>query len=292
MKKLIMFFGLVLILMGCNKDIQPNITQNNTSATVGTTISKSTSAPVLFMTNYVPTTASGRISGTTMTVVSVVVGTLAIGDELCGPLAGTTITAFGTGSGGVGTYTVSISQTYGSASQPASFAVTFKGSVNWGDGNTTNYNDGCMSSLSLMHIYAIPGIYTVNINYNYPNSITSFTIDKPDSIISLLGLGGIFNGLPSYKKYLVLRSTKLTGIDLTGAQTISNLFLNDNSLNSAAVNNVLIQIDNSGLTYANCNCGGTVPLLSLKQTIPAPPTGAGITAFNNLLAKGWSIMHD
>ncbi len=56
---------------------------------------------------------SGSISGTVLTVTSVVSGTLAIGQVISGTgvTVGTTITNFGTGTGGVGTYTVGTSQT-------------------------------------------------------------------------------------------------------------------------------------------------------------------------------------
>lgn len=59
----------------------------------------------------------GSIAGTTLTVTSVVSGTLVVGQliyDFSAPaaiLAGTTITAFGSGSGGTGTYTVSQAQT-------------------------------------------------------------------------------------------------------------------------------------------------------------------------------------
>lgn len=58
----------------------------------------------------------GVITGTTLTVTSVVSGTIAIGQVLSGVgvTAGTSIIAFGTGSGGTGTYTVSTSQTVAS----------------------------------------------------------------------------------------------------------------------------------------------------------------------------------
>ncbi|MGC4041417.1 MAG: hypothetical protein QM710_11710 [Flavobacterium sp.] len=59
---------------------------------------------------------TASITGTTMTVTGVTSGMLAVGQALWGTgiTGGTTITAFGTGSGGVGTYTVSASQTVGS----------------------------------------------------------------------------------------------------------------------------------------------------------------------------------
>lgn len=55
---------------------------------------------------------SGTIAGNTLTVTSITNGKLRIGMKLSGTglPAGTTITAFGTGTGGVGTYTVSFNK--------------------------------------------------------------------------------------------------------------------------------------------------------------------------------------
>lgn len=59
---------------------------------------------------------TGSISGATLTVTSMSLGTIAVGATLFGAgiAAGTTITAPGTGTGGIGTYTVSQSQTIAS----------------------------------------------------------------------------------------------------------------------------------------------------------------------------------
>jgi hypothetical protein len=58
------------------------------------------------------------IAATTMTVSAVAAGTLAVGQVLTdttgGLVPGTTITAFGSGSGGTGTYTISPTQTVAS----------------------------------------------------------------------------------------------------------------------------------------------------------------------------------
>ena len=60
---------------------------------------------------------TAAIAGTTMTVSAVASGALAVGQPLTGAnvTAGTIITALGTGTGGVGTYTVSPTQTAASA---------------------------------------------------------------------------------------------------------------------------------------------------------------------------------
>jgi len=63
----------------------------------------------------IDTILQGSISGTTLTVTSIQNGPILLGNPLIGVgiSAGTTVTAFLTGSGGVGTYTVSVAQTYG-----------------------------------------------------------------------------------------------------------------------------------------------------------------------------------
>ena len=56
---------------------------------------------------------TGSIAGTVLTVTSVTSGTITVGQPISGTgiTAGTYITAFGTGTGGAGTYTVNTSQT-------------------------------------------------------------------------------------------------------------------------------------------------------------------------------------
>lgn len=58
----------------------------------------------------------GSIAGTVLTVTQVLAGTISIGQSLTGTgiASGTTITALGTGTGGLGTYTVQPSQTVAS----------------------------------------------------------------------------------------------------------------------------------------------------------------------------------
>ena len=60
-----------------------------------------------------PSFFTGSITGTTLTITNVVTGSLAVGTYITGPnvLAGTQITALGSGTGGVGTYTVNSTQT-------------------------------------------------------------------------------------------------------------------------------------------------------------------------------------
>jgi hypothetical protein len=71
----------------------------------------------LSISNTTPTPAfTGSISGTTLTVSAISAGYLGVGSVIAGSgvTGGTTITAFVSGLGGAGTYTVSVSQTIGS----------------------------------------------------------------------------------------------------------------------------------------------------------------------------------
>jgi hypothetical protein len=115
------------------------------SQTVASTIINSVAAPAI---------VTGAISGTTLTVSAVTSGTLKIGQTIegTGVTDGTIITAFGTGSGGAGTYTVSASQTVSSTTIYA---------LNW---TVLPSTDG-----------AFEGGGTVDISDNY------FVYNKPNS---------------------------------------------------------------------------------------------------------------
>jgi hypothetical protein len=115
------------------------------SQTVASTTINSTAAPAI---------VTGAISGTTLTVSAVTSGTLKIGQTIegTGVTDGTIIKAFGTGSGGAGTYTVSASQTVSSTTIYA---------INW---TVLPANDG-----------PFEGGGTVDITDNY------FVYNKPDS---------------------------------------------------------------------------------------------------------------
>jgi hypothetical protein len=92
---------------------------------------------------------TGSISGTTLTVSTVTSGTIRIGDTLSGSgvLPNTTISAFGTGTGGAGTYSVSLSQTVGSdtivSSKLDSGAVIIRESADDESGYATFTFDSC-----------------------------------------------------------------------------------------------------------------------------------------------------
>ena len=102
-----------------------NVSQNTVITALGTgtggvgtyTVSNSqTTASTSINSVASPAIVTGAIAGTTLTVSAVTSGTLKIGQTIegTGVTDGTIIKAFGSGSGGVGTYTVSASQTVSS----------------------------------------------------------------------------------------------------------------------------------------------------------------------------------
>lgn len=106
-----------------------NIITLNTSNVVVTAINEAVAANLLLVASGVPSGAKitevqpcasnfdATISGTTLTVSALNTGTIKVGQVISGAgvTANTTITAYGTGTGGIGTYTVDTSQTVGSA---------------------------------------------------------------------------------------------------------------------------------------------------------------------------------
>ena len=140
-----------------------NIAQNTVITALGTgtggvgtyTVSDSqTTASTTINSVASPAIVTGAIAGTTLTVSAVTSGTLKIGQTIegSGVTDGTIIKAFGTGSGGAGTYTVSASQTVSSTTIYA---------LNW---TVLPANDG-----------PFEGGGTVDITDNY------FVYNKPDS---------------------------------------------------------------------------------------------------------------
>ena len=79
---------------------------------------------------------TGAIAGTTLTVTAVTSGSLVTGQTISGPgiAPGTTITSVTTGTGGVGTYTINVSQTVASGTVTAQVTPTIDGDILLGRG--------------------------------------------------------------------------------------------------------------------------------------------------------------
>jgi hypothetical protein len=114
--------------------VVPGATISGTNVVSGTTVTRQISGTTggigVYSVSTAQTVASTTVSGTygTMTVTAVASGTLAIGQVLAGAnvTAASFITAYGTGTGGTGTYIVSPTQTAASATVTATGAVETK----------------------------------------------------------------------------------------------------------------------------------------------------------------------
>lgn len=93
---------------------------------------------------------TGDISGTTLTVSAVTNGVLTVGSAISGTgiTAGTKVTAYGSGTGGAGTYTVDISQTVASTTITSgdTFKIALYTSSASLDSSTTVYSSSNESS--------------------------------------------------------------------------------------------------------------------------------------------------
>lgn len=207
---------------------------------------------------------TGSVALTTMTVTAVTSGTIVVGTGISGTgiTAGTTVTAFLTGSGGVGTYTLSASQTVSSTTITATgFPITRNGNTTQGtftpfsQTGWSNYFDGSSYITIPYAAPLVPGtgdftietwaFHTVANNYSiYTNQLSgglSFQ-RNPDNYIHV-DVDGITNILTQTGSTLPLNTW--VHIAFTRAGTTTRLFIN-------GVLNV------SGTNSSNIGTGGTI----------------------------------
>jgi len=100
------------------------------SYTIPSTKNAMTTGPITLGGGFVGT---GSIAGTTLTIDSVTSGAVAVGSVIAGTsiTSGTVITELGTGTGGIGTYTVDISQSVSLDAITAAVIVTVSSGSRW-----------------------------------------------------------------------------------------------------------------------------------------------------------------
>ena len=132
---------------------------------------------------------------------------------------------------------------------------------------TTNYN-GTGDSISSLIFRTLPQLESVQL----VNSATA--IPPPCSLT--------FQNVVNLSQ-IIFRNYNMTNLNLFGGlPSVNNLLVNDNNLPSADLDDIIITLDNNGLT------GGT--LNYSNQTGGASPNiGVSGTAYNNLIAKGWTV---
>jgi len=147
----------------------------------------------------------------------------------------------------------------------------------------------------------IPGTSTnslTSVNLSGCTALQSLRLDDSDfsaGIPSLAGLTSLsiidfdqcsisgvvdLSGLPALTDLDFGGNTALTSIIIADAQPIIEFYASDCALTEVSVNDILQWLDGNSEIDGYLNfTGGTNAL----------PTGAGITAYNNLTAKGWTI---
>ena len=140
---------------------------------------------------------------------------------------------------------------------------------------------------SVDYIGVVPNLYSLTVLFN--PAITSFTMGSnfPACIdVELFQCDNLSSVSVAGNPQLVTLHLEqvgfgpLTTLDVTGCTGLTGVYATGCTLDQASVNNLLVTLDNSGLS------GGTVNITF--GTSPAP-NGAGATAKTNLIGKGWSV---
>lgn len=143
--------------------------------------------------------------------------------------------------------------------------------VRWGDGTSSISESG----VGAQHTYTATGTYTIRIATGELTYLTSN--DQP--VIDMRNWPSELVGLQ------VIGSNLLTTFDTNEIPVnMSDLQLQVNALTVSTVNAVLQKLDENGLS--------TGLVFLQEQATTAAPTGAGITAKNNLIGKGWTVTTD
>jgi hypothetical protein len=220
---------------------------------------------------------TASITGTTMTVENVTgAGVLGLGQVILGPgvTPGTTISAFGTGSGGVGTYAVNTSQ---NVSSTTITALTMSGIV----------RDAGLNQLNLANVVAsIPpgtsGLWQKNIAVDGTHSVASVTSSPRTSGSVPLGRGQVVDVFANFPDPVAvtgpvaLFSGSITGTTLA-VETVTSGAVAVGQLLAGAAADFTGAITGSTLTVSAVSSGTLVA----DQTIygQGVPTGTRLLGF-------------
>lgn len=130
---------------------------------------------------------------------------------------------------------------------------------------------------------------SIDLQSNDINSINTASFNAPTT------LNVAINNLTSFNvgtlamapnSQLIIGTNNITTLINPSAisTNILILFAQSNKIPASQVNAVLIALDAGGVSNGTIQISG--------QTPAAPPSGAGITAKNNLISKGWTVLTD
>jgi len=188
-----------------------------------------------FYTNSTTAYVTASISGTVMTVTAVSAGTIVVGQTVFGTgvTENTTITSFGSGSGGVGTYNVSASQTVASTS--ISCIGVFRDTPLTGGSGT-----GATANIVIANnrVYSVE-IVNEGVNYAVGDTLSATLSGSTNGIASISAVTGGSNYTNG-----TYTAVPLTGGTGSGAQ--ATIVVASNAVSSVTITNV-----GSGYTVAD-----------------------------------------
>jgi hypothetical protein len=130
------------------------------------------------------------------------------------------------------------------------------------------------TALNQLSCYANSPLTTLNASNCTHLTIFDFSNTGSLTTLTLAGCAGLTS--------VDCRNRALTALDVSGCTALVTLYAQLNSLNSAAVDTVLCQLNTNGAINGLVNIGGN-----------AAPTGTGVTCANNitgLQSKGWTVI--
>jgi len=237
--------------------------------------------------NLFPTTFTGSIATTTLTITAVTSGSVGVGTYITGTsvTAGTYITEFGTGTGGTGTYTVNNSQTIASR--------TLYGPLIMQVANTIPYINGTSVTIT-----GVTGVANANVNglsfyitlaSNYP---TTGNVRLYTDVGRTLGANGTsltYTNAPNAIATSVLNSGTSGGSGVGGSNT--TVQFNDQNVSNGVVGftfdkaTTTLTVTSGNVNTANINATALITsprLISNVANGTAPITVTSTTLVPNL----------
>jgi Leucine-rich repeat (LRR) protein len=137
----------------------------------------------------------------------------------------------------------------------------------------------------IYNLKAIPNITDLNLSLNLLtsidlsglNSLTSLGLT--DNLLTSIDVSGLSN-LTS----LNVNVNSLTSLDITNLSSLIGLGASNNQLTSQAVDDILVNLDDFGLSGSY-----SVNLAGIPGTGNAIPGAAGFAAKTSLEGKGWTV---
>jgi hypothetical protein len=260
-----------------------------------------TSAGFVYSATNLPAAAIGTsssITGTTLTVGGTVTGNFAVGSYITGgtTAANTRITALGTGTGGAGTYTVSVSQTVTTASLTGSLALNVNtGAITGTPITQTSYavsgsvTDSGANTATTSHPVLINGKLTyVPLSYNLANAVVNAVY--PSKQIFVNGYTGSLTWVPWSQSGTFGMSA---GGVLSGTPTVAGAyFINSTATDSGTGDTLDILIPifiEPRLFTTNTNLGSSVVAVPISYVIPVSNAYRNIT-LSSLSKPSWMTL--